>query len=350
MLPSPSKFHYVFSLRELSRVFEGILRVEPDELNTGSEFAHFWRHECLRAFMDKLSSLKDKEAFMSQLDDFTYVLMAPQPQSPSPTPVDDQPSVAVGGRRGSSKTTTTPPPTYQRTVKNPAIAVIKEGYKHFVNFLREDEYDDEGELIQEAPLIYEEGGSLESLKEKVIEYLDKYNTIHVNNKLSIVLFDDAMKHLISISRVLGMPKGNLLLVGVGGSGKQSLTRLASYIAKHHIFQITLVKGYNINSFKDDFKELYKMTGPLRKKTTFIISDNEIIDEIFLEIINSFLTTGEIPKLFSKDELGAMASDLRPFAIKERSDFVDKHSFLLKYFIEQVRSNLHLVLCMSPVGD
>lgn len=69
----------------------------------------------------------------------------------------------------------------------------------------------------------------------------------------MVLFDDALRHLLRLNRLIEMPRGSALLVGVGGSGKQSLTRLASYISRAVCFQITLTKTYNINSFMEDLR-------------------------------------------------------------------------------------------------
>lgn len=64
-----------------------------------------------------------------------------------------------------------------------------------------------------------------------------------------MLFEDAVAHICRINRILEAPRGNALLVGVGGSGKQSLSRLAAYISSLEVFQITLKKGYGVLDLK-----------------------------------------------------------------------------------------------------
>lgn len=60
-------------------------------------------------------------------------------------------------------------------------------------------------------------------------------------------------------------QGNALLVGVGGSGKQSLAKLAAFMAGCDVFEITLTRGYDEVMFREDLKQLYTMIGADNKK-------------------------------------------------------------------------------------
>jgi len=98
-----------------------------------------------------------------------------------------------------------------------------------------------------------------------------------------------------------MKRSSALLVGVGGSGKQCLTRLAADIGRHTTSQIVLTKTYNENNLKEDIKYLFDVAGHKGKPISFLLTDAEVKQETFLEYINMVLSTGEIPGLIPKDE-------------------------------------------------
>lgn len=76
--------------------------------------------------------------------------------------------------------------------------------------------------------IYEEITNIEKLKSVLIENAMDYNMVY-SKDMQIIFFMDAIEHITRIARILRSERGNALLVGVSGMGKQSLTKLATHI-------------------------------------------------------------------------------------------------------------------------
>ena len=84
-----------------------------------------------------------------------------------------------------------------------------------------------------------------------------------------------------------------MLVGVGGSGKQSLTRMSCARSDSKCFQIELTRGYGLNEFREDIKKIMLQSGVSGKQVVFLFTDTQIVSESFLEDVNNILNTGEV---------------------------------------------------------
>ncbi len=104
--------------------------------------------------------------------------------------------------------------------------------------------------------------------------------------------------------------------GVGGSGKQSLTKLAAFIGGFSVFQPQVSKTYGAAAFVDDLRVLVRQAGLQAKRTVLLLSDSELRSDAMLESVNSLLMSGEVPGLFSKDEMAVMYTELSQLAAKQ----------------------------------
>jgi dynein heavy chain len=311
MMPTPAKFHYVFNLRDLSRIWLGMIGTIPTVVNHEAVLMHLWRHECTRVLADRFITEADKEWFDIELMNTVFKEMGEE---------------------------------YAEIIREP---------RYFVDFMR-DAPEPTGEEVEdtdmELPKIYEPIESFKALEERLKYFLDQYNEIIRGSDMDLVFFPDAVIHLIKISRVIRNPGGNLMLVGVGGSGKQSLTKLATFIAGYKTFQVTMTRSYNVANFLEDLKVLYRNCGIQGKGTTFLFTDQDIKEEGFLEYVNNILASGLVSNLFTRDEQGEIITELIPIMKRECPKIPPTPENVMQFFIDRVKNNLHVVLCFSPVGE
>lgn len=166
-------------------------------------------------------------------------------------------------------------------------------------------------MNEDEPRYYEDLLDYDAIYFLLQEIIEEYN--ERRGKIQLVLFEDALEHLTRIHRGIRLHKGHMLIIGVGGSGKQSLTRLASFAAGCEMFEIMLSRGYNENSFKEDLKKMFNILGVDNKNLVFLFTEAQIAKEGFLEYVNNVLAIGMVPALFNDEEKDAITGNCRAAA-------------------------------------
>jgi dynein heavy chain len=154
---------------------------------------------------------------------------------------------------------------------------------------------------------------------------------------------------VRIVRILTTPYGHALLIGVGGSGKKSLSMLSSFIADLNMYRIEVTKSYDIKKeWIEDQQALMRQCGVSNIPTTFMFNDTQIFNEMVLEDISSILNQGEIPNLFPPEEKAKICEDLSAQFSRETDSMSNNQKY--GFFTKICKNNLHMIITVSPVGD
>lgn len=178
--PTPSKSHYLFNLRDLGRVVQGLQMVAKEQLVADPKKAiRLWVHEVARVFSDRLTSGEDQGTLFDKLRTVS-----------------------------------------RQTLREDLIATLRPGYGPMAGdpgvmtsgVLFTDIGAGSGRFDEVLP------SEREPLKQHLRKVLEDYNTF-AKKPLAIVLFDSAVLHLTRICRVLKRPRGHAFLIGLGGTGR-----------------------------------------------------------------------------------------------------------------------------------
>ena len=161
-------------------------------------------------------------------------------------------------------------------------------------------------------------------------------------ELHILLFPEVIANMSRLDRVLSKEGGSLLLVGRSGVGRRTCTSLIAYMHRMQFFSPNVSVGYGVKQFHAELKQILHIAGVQGEKALLYIEDHQIVSESILEITNSLLSAGEVPGLYTHEELEPLLAPLREI-MADVGGFRTPYEF----FVSRVRRNLHLVLSMDP---
>ncbi|XP_063728306.1 dynein axonemal heavy chain 6-like isoform X2 [Symsagittifera roscoffensis] len=307
MLPTPTKIHYTFNLRDLSQVITGLFQADDTVVISRESAASLLAHEATRVFHDRLTDTADRKHFFKILTDELHlhfkIKMSMEYFDQSPLLYGDFLDLNSPSNNR----------VYRPMQSTAQIAAILEEFH-----LRTSFGGGQG------------GGGGAAGKD-------------------MSFFQECVVHICRVSRVLRQEGGHLLLVGLDGTGKSTTVQIASKIAQCELYRLTITRHYGVSEFREELKGIFKMCGGSDgKRVAFLLTDSDLIKEEFLEDINSILNSGEVPELFDKEEIDGICIDIKNIAMDR--ELPDTATALYNFFLERVKANLHIILALSPAGS
>ena len=283
--------HYVYSPRELTRWIRGIFEaIRPLDSLSAEGLVRIWAHEALRLFQDRLVTVSEREWTERQIDEIALKHF----------PTIDR----------------------EKALSRPIL---------FSNWLSKHYLPIEREPLREF------------VKARMKAFQEEELDVH------LVLFDEVLDHALRIDRVFRQMQGHLLLIGVSGAGKTTLSRFVAWMNGLTVFQVKVHNNYTLVDFDEDLRGVLRRAGCKGEKICFIMDESNILDPGFLERMNTLLANAEIPGLFEGDEHVALLNACKEGATREGLT-LDSAEELQAWFTKQIMKNFHVVFTMNPPSE
>ena len=279
--------HYVFSPRELTRWIRGINEIlKQDQEFDLAGLVRIWAHESLRIFQDRLVTACEKKRF------WDYLLG---------TAAESFPSVDL-----------------TVALHEPIL---------FSNYLSR-----QYRTVDRVAL----RGSLSA---KLKSYYEE------EDQKEIILFDDAIDHILKIDRIFRQSQGHMLLIGITGYGKKTLSKFVAWMNGASFFEPSFSSRYTLSDFDEDLKRILIRCGSQEEKMCLYLDSSKVCDLAFLERINTLLANAELPGLFEGDEYKSLMKACQD-RCQKRGFKVSTASEVYDWFTGQIARNLHVIFSMA----
>ncbi|KAL7671307.1 hypothetical protein ACOME3_006208 [Neoechinorhynchus agilis] len=293
ILPLPSKPHYRYNLRDLSRIFQGLNEYNPLSMQTFGDLFDAWTFEVNRVLKDRLIFEEDTLLFEK---------------------IFEQSAVPVVGKTTAEKI---------------------RGYEPlYCNFLEKKK--DPIRILD-----------FNKINDRLEGFQSDYNMAN-NQNSRVVFFEYAIKHILRTTRILKQEMSNALLIGIPGNGRKTLTTLAAYINGCELIRIRPSRSFSNQDWRDALKSILLKCGIQNMHTVLLLDDSEMIEDYFFEDISCLLTSGDVLNLYNPNEMEDILQRCKKL-VKDKSKEATKTNIFAAY-LEAVKRHLHVVLCMSPVNE
>ena len=303
------KSHYIFTPRELTDWVKNLMNYDMEN----NELLHVMSYEGERIFSDRLVSEDHRKKFKRILGEEMLKL------------------------------------GYQQEKKRGEDCFVSFAHAaHKVHEEKAEGNDDKKEEMEEKKQTKKSSRKLMSrisqddlenvLQKGLISYSREYRA------LDIMMIEETLWWTARADRILSQAGGSLLFAGRPGVGRRNIVCLCCSMLRMVPYQLSMTKDYTLKAFKLELKHVLHTAGIQNEDICLIVEDHNLVRPEFIEMINSLLASGEVPGLYTSEELNALLVPLQ-----EECSAEGFYGGTYQFFVNRIQKRLHVALLFDPLG-
>ena len=173
------------------------------------------------------------------------------------------------------------------------------------------------------------------MKQGLLAYEREFRELHMH------IFQESLLSLAVANRILSRPGGCMLLVGESGIGRRNVSLLVSHMLNLQFVSFNITREYSTKEFRRDLKVILQTAGIEGKAVSMFIEDYQLVHPEFLQLLNSLLSSGEVPGLYNSEEIEPLLVNLA-----DEMRQAGGYRSLYEFFVARVRKNLRIILSLD----